>query len=131
MLSEFQTKLIEDHGGKVGKTTKLCTTLLPKRGVILHYLQLKQALSLGLHLKQVTKVLKFNQRPWIKEYIDLNTSLRQKSTCKAEEELPKLFNNSFFGKTAENKKAYKIICQRHYGGMCSAHSQRKSQENHP
>ena len=109
MLSEFQTKLIEHHGGKVGKTSKLCTTLLPKRGVILHYLQLKQALSLGLHLKQVTKVLKFKQRPWIKEYIDLNTSLRQKSTCKAEEELPKLFNNSFFGKTCEDVRKYQQV----------------------
>ena len=52
-------------------------------------------------MTKVHRVLKFKQSPWIKNYIELNTSLRQKAACKAEEDLPKLMNNSFFGKTCE------------------------------
>lgn len=56
-----------------------------------------------MKLTKVHRVLKFKQSPWIKPYIELNTSLRQKAACKAEEDLPKLMNNSFFGKTCEVK----------------------------
>ena len=54
-----------------------------------------------MKLTKAHRVLKFKQAPWIKQYIELNTSLRQKAACKAEEDLPKLMNNSFFGKTCD------------------------------
>lgn len=62
-----------------------------------HNLCSRQYLKLGMKLKKVHRVVSFDQSPWIKPYIELNTSLRQKAACKAEEELPKLLNNSFFG----------------------------------
>ena len=62
-----------------------------------------------LKLKKVHRVLKFHQKPWIKPYIELNTSLRQNASCKAEEALPKLMNNSFFGKTCEDVKRYRDV----------------------
>ena len=57
----------------------------------------RQYLKLGMKLTKVHRVISFDQSPWIKRYIELNTQLRQKAACKAEEELPKLMNNSFFG----------------------------------
>lgn len=57
----------------------------------------RQYLKLGMKLIKVHRVISFDQSPWIKPYIELNTQLRQKAACKAEEELPKLMNNSFFG----------------------------------
>ena len=37
---------------------------------------LKQALNLGLILKKVHKMIKFNQKAWLKPYINMNTKLR-------------------------------------------------------
>ena len=36
---------------------------------------LKQALTHGLVLKKVHRVIKFNQEIWLKPYIDMNTEL--------------------------------------------------------
>ena len=67
---------------------------------------LTQYLDLGLKLKKVHKVLEFNQSPWLKPYIDLNTNLRRQATCKFDEDQAKLMNNSYFGKTCEDGRKY-------------------------
>ena len=38
---------------------------------------IKQALSHGLILKKVHRVIQFNQEAWLKPYIDMNTELRK------------------------------------------------------
>ena len=40
--------------------------------------KLKQTLYHGLELKNVNRVIKFNQEVWLKPYIDKNTMLRKK-----------------------------------------------------
>ena len=108
MLSEDQRQMVLDFDVKTGGA-KLCLTLFDKHKYKLHYRNLKQYLNMGLRLKKVHRVLAFNQSPWIKKYIDLNTELRKKAACKAEEDLPKLMNNSFFGKTCEDVRRYRDI----------------------
>ena len=46
---------------------------------VIHISNSKQALNHGLVLKKVHKVIKFNQKDWIKPYIVMNNELGQKS----------------------------------------------------
>ena len=45
----------------------------------MHITNLNQALNHGLLLKNVHRVIEFNQNAWLKPYIDMNTDLRKKS----------------------------------------------------
>ena len=108
MLSSYQKELADDLGVKVGGE-KLCLTLDDKKQYITHYRNLKLYLEKGLKIQKVRKILKFKQSAWLRCYIDLNTSLRQGASSKFEENLFKLMNNSFFGKTCEDVRKYKDV----------------------
>ena len=45
---------------------------------MIHTRNFKQTLDLGLALRKVHRAIKFNQKAWIKLYIDMNTELRLK-----------------------------------------------------
>ena len=48
-----------------------------KKEFVINIRNLKQALNNGLVLKNVHRVIKFNQKAWLKLYIDRNTGLRK------------------------------------------------------
>ena len=58
---------------KLGKVEKLGANLHDKAEYVVHIRNVKQALNHGLDLKKVHRVIKFNQKAWLKPYIDMNT----------------------------------------------------------
>ena len=97
------------EGMKIEKVKKFVTNSHDETEYVIHIRNLKQALNHGLVLKKVHRVIKFNQKAWLKSYIDINTKLRQKAKNNSEKECFKLMNNVTFGKIMENVRKHRNI----------------------
>ena len=94
---------------KIDKCKKLVRDLHNKKKYVVHIKSLKQALNHGLKLKRVHSIIEFNQKAWLKPYIDINTELRKLAKDDFEKDLFKLMNNAVFGKTMENIRKHRDI----------------------
>ena len=103
MLSEYQKYLNDKLNIKYNeKDKKLILDLLPKKNYKVYYKNLEYYLELGLKVTKVHRILTFDEKPFLKEYIDLNTELRKNSKNDLEKDLFKLMNNAIFVKSMEN-----------------------------
>ena len=94
---------------EINKCKKLVCNLYDKKKYVVHINSLKQALNHGLKLKKIHRIIEFNQKAWLKPYIDMNTELRKLARNDFEKDLFKLMNNSVFGKTMENIRKHRDI----------------------
>ena len=94
---------------KIGKVEKPICSTEDKEKYVIHIRTLKQALNNGLILKRVHRVIQFNQKLWLKPYIDVNTKFRKEANSEFEKDFFKLINNSVFGKTIENVRHHRDI----------------------
>ena len=83
---------------KLEKVEKLVCSIEDKEKYVIHIRALKQALNNG-----------FQQKAWLKSYIDMNTKLRKEAKNEFEKDFFKLMNNSVFGKTMENVRKHRDI----------------------
>ena len=94
---------------EINKCEKLVCNLYDKKKYVVHINSLKQALNHGLKLKKIHRIIEFNQKAWLKPFIDMNTELRKLARNDFEKDLLKLMNNSVFGKTMENIRKHRDI----------------------
>ena len=76
MFSPHNLHLTELAGDKPRDSVKLAPNLNNKQNYVLHYSALQQCLINGLILTKVHKVISYDQKPWLKNYIDFNTQNR-------------------------------------------------------
>ena len=91
-----------------GKVEKLNCGIEDKEKYFVHIRALKQVINHVLKLKEVHRVIQFNQKAWLKPYIDKNTDLR-KAKNEFGKDFFKLMNNFAFGKTMENIRNHRDI----------------------
>ena len=107
--SPFTKQLIKRHKLKPSATPKLVSDLREKQHYKIHYSNLKYVLSLGVELVAVHRVVRFQQKPWLKPYIDHNNRRRGECSSASEKDFYKLKNNSCFGKLFEDPRKYQSI----------------------
>jgi hypothetical protein len=104
LFSDYQKKLMKENGANT-KNTKLIPHLEDHISYVLHYKNLKFIHNLGVQIKNITRIISFTQKEWLKPYITLNNDLRTEAKKNEDEFLTdffKLMNNSVFGKTMED-----------------------------
>ena len=94
---------------KLEKVEKLVCSIEDKEKYVIHIRALKQTINNGLKLKNVHRTIKFQQKSWLKLYIDMNTKLSKKAKNEFEKDFFKLLNNSVLGKTMENVRKHRDI----------------------
>lgn len=103
MLSPFSKMLQDKIGAKNDKVPKLLSTQFDKFNYVCHIENLQFYLGMGMKLAKVHKILQFQQKDFIRPYIEFCMMQRNKeSTSPDERNMWKLASNAIFGKTIQN-----------------------------
>ena len=99
-LSESQKMVwsVLNEGKTYKPTTKLSATFRPRKQYVIHAACLKLYLGLGMKLKKIYRIMSFFQSRFIKDYIDVCTTMRSQASNKFEEKNIKTAACSIYGK---------------------------------
>ena len=87
---------------KLGNVEKLVPNLHNKEKYVVHHEMMKFYEKMSLKILKIHKGIKFEEKDFMKKYIELNINLRKKKKNEFENKFFKKMNNSVFGKTMEN-----------------------------
>ena len=73
MLSEYQLVIADLYNIPVGAVKALIPNFFDKEKYVFHYENLQLYLRSGLKLKELDRVLEFNQSQWLKSYVKFDT----------------------------------------------------------
>ena len=106
-------KLRGEAVDKLFKTEKkLLMTVRDKSEYVVHFKLLQFYLKMGMVITKIHSVVKYKQATIFRNYIDVNSALRQVAKSNFIKDLYKLLNNALFGKTMENvrgRKNFKLV----------------------
>lgn len=112
-LSPYSQKILKllktEKEAKKYKAKKLVTDVTNKRKYVLHYRMLQMYLKMGLKLKKIHRIIKFEQRRYLKPYIDYCTAQRVKAVEAGDSFnalLWKLAMNAVYGKFLQNARKH-------------------------
>ena len=83
-------------------TEKLVPNLMNKSHYVVHYMNLKLYLQLGLRVTTTHRVLEFKQEAWIRPFVNHCTNMRKQSIDEFSKSFWKLVVNAVYGKSMEN-----------------------------
>ena len=83
-FSNYCLKNANEHNITTGSVKNLVPNLMNKNNYVLHYRNLQQCLELGMELKRINRISKFQQSDWMRPYIDFNTQKRTISNNEAD-----------------------------------------------
>ena len=108
-LSEYSKLAYEKIYGSSSKvfhhkSKKLTVSFETKYSYVIHYNNLKEYMKLGLKLLKIHRVISFEQRPFMRPYVDKCTQMRKMATTLVEKNLMKLALNACYGKCLESQR---------------------------
>ena len=108
---------------KINGVNKLIPNLRNKTKYVVHHEMLKLYKRLGLKITKIHRGITFDERAWLKDWIDLNTKYRTAATNEFQKDFFKLMNNSVYGKTMENlrkRRDIKLVISKQRGEKLAA-----------
>ena len=99
---------------KIERVEKLVANLHDKTEYVMRMRNLKKAFNHRLILEKVYRMIKFNQKAWLKLYIDMNTDLKKAKKQKLilKNIFFKSMNSAVFGNTMEYMKKKNALSNR-------------------
>ena len=94
---------------KIEKVEKPLVNFDDKKEHVIYMKRLKHALGYELVFKNFHRVNNFNQKAWLKPYIDMHKELRNKAKYDFKRDFFQLMNNAIFLKTVNNVRKHRGI----------------------
>ena len=102
-LSPYSLRCMKTLTGKrKHKSTKLTATFNVRRNYVVHCMNLRLYMELGMKLLKIHRGIKFHQRPFVAPYIQHCTEGRRQAKTKVEGDNLKLLSNSLYGKVRKS-----------------------------